>query len=41
MSFYVWVYTGKIIQVLEGSMTYLANKCNAFKKLNELGDFEI
>ena len=32
MSFYVWVYTGKIIRVLQGNKTYLANKHNAFKK---------
>lgn len=32
MSFYVWVYTGKIIWILEGNKTYLADKHNAFKK---------
>ena len=32
MSFYVGVYTGKIIGVIEGDKTYLVNKHNAFKK---------
>lgn len=38
-TFYLWVYTGKIIWVLEGNKTYLANKYVLLR--DELEDLEI